>query len=155
MKNYLSGNLQNNEFKCSYLFKPFEFNSTNAKINTSIIKKYPSIQHLAKADDAEVFKLWEGLGYYTRCKNLLHTARFIVSEYNGKFPDNYKEIVSLKGIGSYTASAIASFCFNLPYAVVDGNVLRILSRVFGIATPTDSAEGKKIFYELATKVLDT
>ena len=119
------------------------------------IKKYPSIQQLAKADDAEVFKLWEGLGYYTRCKNLLHTARFIVSEYNGKFPDNYKEIVSLKGIGSYTASAIASFCFNLPYAVVDGNVLRILSRVFGIATPTDSAEGKKIFYELATKVLDT
>jgi A/G-specific adenine glycosylase len=119
------------------------------------IKKYPSIQQLAKAGDVEVFKLWEGLGYYTRCKNLLHTARFIVSEYNGKFPDCYEKIASLKGIGAYTAAAIASFCFDLPYAVLDGNVFRILSRVFGIATPTDSTKGKKFFRELAAKVLDT
>ncbi|HXL58390.1 MAG TPA: A/G-specific adenine glycosylase [Chitinophagaceae bacterium] len=118
------------------------------------IKKYPGIQQLAEARDEDVFKLWEGLGYYTRCKNLLHTARFIVNEYNGKFPDSYEKIASFKGIGPYTAAAIASFCFDLPYAVVDGNVFRILSRVFGIATPIDSAEGRKIFVELATKVLD-
>ncbi|HEY6976889.1 MAG TPA: A/G-specific adenine glycosylase [Chitinophagaceae bacterium] len=118
------------------------------------IKKYPSIQQLAKAPDAEVFKLWEGLGYYTRCKNLLYTAKFIAAKYDGKFPDRYETIASLKGIGPYTAAAIASFCFNLPYAVVDGNVFRILSRVFGIAVPIDGTEGKKIFRRLAAEVLD-
>ncbi|HRI21148.1 MAG TPA: A/G-specific adenine glycosylase [Panacibacter sp.] len=118
------------------------------------IKKYSTIQQLAKAKDETVFKLWEGLGYYTRCKNLLHTARFIVEKYNGNFPDNYDSIAALKGVGPYTAAAIASFCFNLPFAVVDGNVFRILSRAFGIATPVDSNEGKKMFQELADKVLD-
>ena len=118
------------------------------------IKAYPSIRQLAKAPDAEVFKLWEGLGYYTRCKNLLHTARFIATKYGGKFPERYEAIASLKGIGPYTAAAIASFCFDLPYAVLDGNVFRILSRVFGIAVPIDSTEGKKIFRMLAAEVLD-
>jgi A/G-specific adenine glycosylase len=118
------------------------------------IKKYSSIQQLATAPDSEVFKLWEGLGYYTRCKNLLQTARFIVDKHDGEFPASYEEIASLKGIGPYTAAAIASFCFDLPYAVVDGNVLRILSRVFGIAVPVDDTEGKRIFRNLAAKVLD-
>lgn len=119
------------------------------------IKKYPSIELLAAANDEDVFKLWEGLGYYTRCKNLLHTARLIASKHDGKFPSCYEDIVALKGVGDYTASAIASFCFDLPYAVVDGNVLRVLSRVFGIKTPVDTSEGKKIFSALANKVLDT
>ncbi|CAN5736327.1 hypothetical protein BH10BAC2_BH10BAC2_34920 [soil metagenome] len=118
------------------------------------IKKYPTIHLLAKAKDEEVFKLWEGLGYYTRCKNLLHTARFIDTEHAGKFPSNYDEIISLKGVGTYTAAAIASFCFDLPYAVIDGNVFRVLSRVFGIATPVDSTEGKTQFQIIAEKTLN-
>ncbi len=118
------------------------------------IKKYPTIQQLAKAKDEEVFKLWEGLGYYNRCKNLLITARFISKELNGKFPNNYDKIILLKGIGPYTAAAISSFAFNLPYAVVDGNVFRVLSRVFGIETAIDSNEGKKEFTKLADEVLD-
>src|ERR1700739_2983140 len=92
------------------------------------IKAYPTITQLANAKDETVFKLWEGLGYYSRCKNLLHTARIVDEKYQGKFPSDYNSILSLKGIGNYTASAIASFCFDLPYAVVDGNVLRVLSR---------------------------
>lgn len=118
------------------------------------LKKYPTIELLAKAKDDAVFKLWEGLGYYTRCKNLLYTARFIVKEYGGIFPDKYEDILALKGVGTYTAAAIASFCFDLPYAVVDGNVFRVLSRVYANATPVDSNEGKKIFSELAANVLD-
>ena len=92
-----------------------------------------------------VFKLWEGLGYYTRCKNLLYTARFIQEKYAGVFPSDYNSILNLKGVGAYTASAIASFCFNLPHAVVDGNVLRVLSRYFGIDIPVDTTEGKHYF----------
>jgi len=118
------------------------------------ISHYPTVTQLAHAKDEAVFKLWEGLGYYTRCKNLLHTARFIDTTYNGKFPSTYNEILSLKGIGAYTASAIASFCFNLPHAVVDGNVLRILSRYFGIDLPADSTQGKKYFAQLAEECLD-
>ncbi len=118
------------------------------------IKKYPGIGELAKAKDEDVFKLWEGLGYYTRCKNLLYSARLIDKEYNGIFPDTYEKIVALKGVGPYTAAAISSFCFNLPYAVVDGNVFRVLSRISGNAMPVDSNEGKKTFTELANKVLD-
>jgi len=119
----------------------------------NLIKEYPTIVHLAKAKDEDVFKLWEGLGYYTRCRNLLYTARFIYKTYNGKFPSTYETIKSLKGVGPYTAAAIASFCFDLPYAVVDGNVFRILSRIFGITTATDSTNGKKQFTELADKML--
>lgn len=118
------------------------------------LAKYPTVEHLAKAKDEDAFKLWEGLGYYNRCKNLLFTARWIVEKYNGKFPSSFEEIVALKGIGPYTASAIASFAYNLPYAVVDGNVFRVLSRVFAIDVATDSTEGKKIFSDTATEMLD-
>ena len=93
------------------------------------ISKFPTIELLAKAKDETVFKLWEGLGYYSRCKNVLLTARLIVKNLKGKFPSDYETILSLKGVGPYTAAAIASFCFNLPYAVVDGNVFRVLSQI--------------------------
>jgi len=118
------------------------------------ISEYPDIKKLAAAPDTAVFKLWEGLGYYSRCRNLLATARFIADELDGKFPDSYEEILKLKGIGPYTAAAISSFAFNLPHAVVDGNVFRVLARVFGIFTATDSTEGKKYFTALANQLLD-
>lgn len=118
------------------------------------IEKFPDIYRLAKTKDTVVFKLWEGLGYYTRCKNLLATARHISTNLGGKFPSTYEEIKALKGVGPYTAAAISSFAFNLPYAVVDGNVFRVLSRVFGIDNPIDSAEGKKYFIQLAEELLD-
>jgi A/G-specific adenine glycosylase len=119
----------------------------------NFIDKYPTIRDLAKAKDQEVFKLWEGLGYYNRCKNLLFTARQIVKERKGIFPDQYEDIIALKGIGPYTAAAIASFAYNLPYAVVDGNVFRVLARYFGMDEPIDSGKGKNLFTELANKVL--
>jgi len=118
------------------------------------IERFPQIQLLADAKDEEVFKLWEGLGYYSRCKNLLATARFITQEKRGIFPSAYKDILHLKGVGPYTAAAIASFAFNLPHAVVDGNVSRVLSRFFGIATPIDSTAGKQEFTALAQALLD-
>jgi len=120
----------------------------------NFIKHYPNIQQLSKADDDEVFKLWEGLGYYNRCKNLLSTARFIATELSGIFPKTYEEVLLLKGIGPYTASAIVSFAYGLPYAVVDGNVTRVLSRFFGIKTPIDSTKGKEEFNSLAQQLLD-
>lgn len=118
------------------------------------VKKYPYVQKLASAPESEVFKLWEGLGYYSRCKNLIHTAKYITEFFDGKFPEDYDEILKLKGIGPYTAAAISSFAFNQPYAVLDGNVMRVLSRYFGINTPIDSGEGKKLFSELAQDLLD-
>lgn len=118
------------------------------------VKIFPSIRHLAKAKDEKVFKLWEGLGYYSRCKNLLVTARLIVQNHQAIFPNEYEAIKKLKGIGPYTAAAIASFAFDKPYAVVDGNVQRILARYFGITTPVDSASGKKLFFDLAQALLD-
>lgn len=118
------------------------------------INKFPNIKALANTNDDEVFKLWEGLGYYNRCKNLLSTARYISNEYDGIFPKEYDHILKLKGVGTYTASAICSFAYNQPYAVVDGNVFRVLSRYFGIVTPIDSAAGKKEFSLLAQSVLD-
>lgn len=116
---------------------------------------YPAIQDMAAARDEEVFRLWQGLGYYNRCRNMLATARYIAHERSGIFPDNYNDIVSLKGVGPYTAAAIASFAYGLPHAVVDGNVYRVLSRYFGIDTPIDSTAGKKQFTELANQLLDT
>ncbi|MCX6318429.1 MAG: A/G-specific adenine glycosylase [Bacteroidetes bacterium] len=121
---------------------------------SNFVTAFPDIHKLAGASDEKVFKLWEGLGYYSRCRNLLFTARYISAERKGKFPDTYDDIRSLKGIGPYTAAAISSFAFNLPYAVVDGNVYRVLARYFGLSTPTDSNAGKKAFNELANAVLD-
>lgn len=118
------------------------------------VTTFPTVHELAKAPETKVFKLWEGLGYYTRCKNLIATAKIIAKEKKGVFPDSYEEILKLKGIGPYTAAAIASFAFDLPYAVVDGNVFRVLARYFGIDKPIDSNEGKKIFSSLADELLD-
>lgn len=118
------------------------------------IKTFPDIHALAKAPDEKVFKIWEGLGYYSRCRNLIATAKHISAERKGKFPGTYDEIRSLKGVGPYTAAAISSFAYNLPHAVVDGNVFRVLSRIFGIEKPTDSIEGKKFFTTLANELLD-
>ena len=116
---------------------------------------YPTIQEMAAADDQEAFRLWQGLGYYNRCKNMLATARFISSDLGGSFPGTYDDLLQLKGIGPYTAAAIASFAFALPNAVVDGNVYRVLARYFGIDTPFDTTPGKKVFPELAQELLDT
>ncbi len=116
--------------------------------------RFPDVVSLAGAADTEVFKLWEGLGYYSRCKNLIQTARFVAKEYNGRFPDTYGGLLALKGVGPYTAAAIASFAYNLPYAVVDGNVFRVFSRFFGISTPIDSNAGKQEFTKLAESLLD-
>lgn len=115
---------------------------------------FPDLISLAQAKDDDVFKLWEGLGYYSRCKNLLYTARYILDNYEGEFPENYETILSLKGIGPYTAAAIVSFCFNKPYAVLDGNVFRVLSRISGNSIPIDSAEGKIWYTKLADELLD-
>ncbi len=120
----------------------------------AFIKKFPKPSLLANAPLDEVLKLWQGLGYYSRARNLHAAAKFIVSEYKGSFPKSYPEILSLKGVGEYTAAAIASFAYNQPYAVVDGNVYRLLSRVFGISTPIDSNKGKTEFRELAALLLD-
>ncbi|TXI34256.1 MAG: A/G-specific adenine glycosylase, partial [Niabella sp.] len=118
------------------------------------ITTFPEIQDLAKANEKDVFKCWEGLGYYSRCRNLIETAKFIHQERQNIFPSTYEEILNLKGIGSYTAAAIASFAFNLPYAVVDGNVSRVLARVFGLYDAIDTSAGKKIFLDLASELLD-
>lgn len=118
------------------------------------VSTFPTIGQLAKAPEKKIFKLWEGLGYYTRCKNLIATAKWITKERKGKFPNAYADILALNGIGPYTAAAIASFAFNLPHAVVDGNVFRVLSRYFGISTPIDSNEGKKLYAQIAYELLD-
>jgi len=118
------------------------------------IDTFPTIKKMAEAEDEVVFRLWQGLGYYNRCKNMLATARYINNELGGKFPDTYEGLVQLKGIGPYTAAAIASFAFGRPCAVVDGNVYRVLSRYFGIDTPFDTGAGKKLFTEKANELLD-
>lgn len=117
-------------------------------------KAFPTVQDLASASEDEVLKLWQGLGYYSRARNLHYSAKYIANELNGKFPHTYQEILKLKGVGPYTASAIASFAFQLPYAVVDGNVYRILSRYYGISEPIDTTRGKKYFTEIANELLD-
>lgn len=121
----------------------------------SFIQQYPDVHLLANAPEDEVFRLWQGLGYYNRCRNLLAAARTISLEYKGQFPDTYEGIIALKGVGSYTASAIASFAYNLPHAVLDGNVYRVLARYFGIDSPTDTPDAKKQFQQLADELLDT
>lgn len=118
------------------------------------IKKYPTVATLASAAEEDVYKLWEGLGYYSRCRNLIFTARYIAIDKKGKFPETYEELLQLKGVGPYTAAAIASFAYQKPHAVVDGNVFRILSRFFGQDLPVDIPEGKKWFFEKAENLLD-
>lgn len=118
------------------------------------IRRFPDIKSLAEADEDEVYKLWEGLGYYSRCRNLIETARHIYNDLSGIFPDQFEEIIALKGIGNYTASAIMSFAFNKPYAVVDGNVYRVLSRFFGTEMPINTSEGKKYYSGLSQLLLN-
>lgn len=118
------------------------------------IQKYPTVPHLAKAKEDEVLKMWQGLGYYSRARNLHSTAKIISTQFGGHFPTQFEQIRALKGIGDYTAAAIASFAFDLSHAAVDGNVYRVLSRVFGISTPIDSGKGKKEYQLLANLMLN-
>ena len=120
----------------------------------SFIARFPDVFSLAKASEDEVLRLWQGLGYYSRARNMHHTAKIIVKEFNGSFPGSFKELLSLKGIGNYTASLIASVCFNLPFPVLDGNVYRILSRLSASSIPIDSTEGKKYFLSLSEILID-
>ncbi|MAJ37145.1 MAG: A/G-specific adenine glycosylase [Flavobacteriaceae bacterium] len=117
-------------------------------------KTYPTVFDLATATEEEVLKLWQGLGYYSRARNLHVTAKYIVEKLNGEFPKSYDGLIRLKGIGPYTAAAIASFCYDEPRAVVDGNVYRVLARIFGIHTPINSSLGIKEFQQLADEFLD-
>ncbi len=118
------------------------------------VETFPTINDLANASEEKVLKLWQGLGYYSRARNLHFSAQYIINELNGKFPNTYKDLLKLKGVGDYTASAIASICFNEPCAVVDGNVFRVLARYFGINIPINSTEGIKTFKKLAIELLD-
>ena len=120
----------------------------------SFVKAFPKVEDLAQAEEVDVLKLWQGLGYYSRARNLHASAKYVASDLQGKFPSSYKDLLALKGVGDYTASAIASICYNEPVAVVDGNVFRVLSRIFGIDTPINSTEGVKQFKQLAQELLD-
>ena len=118
------------------------------------IERWPTVVDLAEASEEEVLKMWQGLGYYSRARNLHHCAQQVTSEHKGQFPPDYEKLKQLKGIGDYTAAAIASIAFNLPHAVVDGNVYRVLSRLFDIDTPININEGQKLFAQLAEDLLN-
>ena len=118
------------------------------------IKAFPTVQDLAAAKEDNVLKLWEGLGYYSRARNLHAAAKTVVNDFDGVFPNNYQDLLRLKGVGEYTAAAIASFAFDEAIAVVDGNVYRVLSRIFGITEPIDTPQGKNLFKSIAQKELD-
>lgn len=115
--------------------------------------QFPTVIHLANATEDQVLKLWQGLGYYSRARNLYFTAKIIKEQYYGKFPESYHRLLTLKGIGEYTAAAIASIAFHEPVAAVDGNVFRLLSRYFGIGDPIDTGAGKKTFTQLAAQLI--
>lgn len=117
------------------------------------VKAYPTVRHLAEAPVEDVLRLWQGLGYYSRARNLHQCARQIVEEYGAQFPTNYQGLFRLKGVGQYTAAAIASFAYGEKVAVLDGNVFRVLSRYFGLATDIASSKGKRQFQELADKLI--
>ncbi|MBK9190214.1 MAG: A/G-specific adenine glycosylase [Crocinitomicaceae bacterium] len=118
------------------------------------VEKFPAVKDLADASEDQVLNLWQGLGYYSRARNLHAAAKTVLQKHKGKFPSTYSEIMSLKGVGEYTAAAVASIAFDLPHAVVDGNVYRVLSRVFKVDTPIDSSAGKKEFQLLADELID-
>ncbi len=115
---------------------------------------FPTVNDLANADEEQVLKLWQGLGYYSRARNLHATAKYVSNELKGVFPDNYSDLKKLKGVGDYTASAIASICYKEPKAVLDGNVFRVLARLYGIDIPINSSEGQKLFSKLSQELLD-
>ena len=118
------------------------------------LERYPDVKSFADAHEDDILKLWQGLGYYSRGRNMLKTARQVNEEYNGEFPQRYEQLIKLKGIGEYTAAAISSFSANETKAVVDGNVYRVLARYFGINEPINSTQGKKIFQALADEMLN-
>lgn len=117
------------------------------------LEQYPTLRVLARAPEQEVLRLWQGLGYYSRARNLLKCARVVTQQYKGRFPTSYQSLLALPGIGEYTAAAIASFSVKEPVAVVDGNVYRVLARIYGLDTPVNSPEGKKLFSQLANELL--
>jgi len=119
------------------------------------IEKFPTVKALASASEQDVLRLWQGLGYYTRARNLHKCAKTVVTDFNGSFPDTFENLKKLPGIGDYTAAAIASIAFGEPVAVVDGNVFRVLARIFGIETEINSPEGKKSFTRLANELMDS
>lgn len=121
---------------------------------TSFINAYPRIEDLAKADEDQILRMWQGLGYYSRARNLHKTARIVVEEYNSEFPRTMKELLLLPGIGNYSAAAIASMAFGEPTPVVDGNVYRLLARYFGISMDISSSKAHKYFYELSLNLID-
>lgn len=116
--------------------------------------RFPDVRALATAEEDEVMRMWQGLGYYSRARNMWMAAREIMERYGGKFPREYAEVRGLKGVGDYTAAAVCSFAWGMPYAVVDGNVYRVLARVFGVEEPVDTGRGKKVFVDLAEELLD-
>ncbi len=118
------------------------------------IKCFPDVQSLASAPVDEVLKAWQGLGYYTRARNMHFTAKQIATTLNGRFPDSYNELIKLKGVGDYTAAAVASFSFDEPVVVNDGNVSRVLSRFYGIKTPVNTTEGKRTISNKAQELID-
>lgn len=118
------------------------------------VEKWPTVNDLANATEEEVLKMWQGLGYYSRARNLHQCAKQIVEQYGGQFPADFEKLKQLKGIGDYTAAAIASIAFDLPHAVVDGNVYRVLSRLFDIDTPININEGQTVFAKIADDLLN-
>jgi len=119
------------------------------------ISTFPTIHELANAPEDQVLKMWQGLGYYSRARNLHKTAKLIANDFNGLFPKTYAELLALPGVGPYTAAAISSICFDLPHAVVDGNVYRVLARYFGMEDPIDTGQAKRRYEILANELLDT
>jgi len=120
----------------------------------AFIKKFPEINNLAKADEEVILKLWQGLGYYSRARNLHFAAKQVVNDFGGVFPQNYSELLKLKGVGDYTAAAIASIAYGEVVPTIDGNVLRVISRVFDIDLPVDTNEGKKAIKDLMLELID-
>lgn len=118
------------------------------------VNELPSIRSFADADLDTILRFWQGLGYYSRARNMHIASKQVIEEFNGSFPNNFEDLRKLKGVGDYTAAAIASIVFSEPVAVVDGNVYRVLSRVFNIELPIDTNQGKKYFQELANQLID-
>jgi len=119
------------------------------------VERFPNISQLAEASEDEVLKYWQGLGYYSRARNLHAGAKYIMKNHKGIFPENHADILKIKGVGEYTAAAIASFAFQLPFPAVDGNLFRVLTRIFGITTPIDTAAGKKEVTKLAMQLINS
>lgn len=148
------------ETKSPYLIWVSEIIMQQTQINQGLsyynrfVEKFPDLETLAMADEADVMKMWQGLGYYSRARNMIYASHQIINEYEGSFPENYNDLLKIKGIGKYTAAAIASIAFNEPVPVLDGNVMRLLSRLYGIKASIDSHEGQTLIRLKADEILD-